>query len=85
MCVFIFIFISARVMRDENGGSRGFGFVSYQTPDQGTRRAPEKKKYFFLGITNFFLIFLVWVGSHFGHARYERCSIGIKGNRSPST
>jgi hypothetical protein len=26
---------SARVMRNENGESRGFGFVSYQTPDQG--------------------------------------------------
>ena len=27
---------SARVMRNESGESRGFGFVSYQTPDQGT-------------------------------------------------
>jgi len=27
--------ISARVMRNENGESRGFGFVSFQTPDQG--------------------------------------------------
>ncbi len=26
---------SARVMRDESGRSRGFGFVSYQTPTQG--------------------------------------------------
>ncbi|TFY56726.1 hypothetical protein EVJ58_g7457, partial [Rhodofomes roseus] len=26
--------VSARVMRNENGDSRGFGFVSYQTPDQ---------------------------------------------------
>lgn len=26
---------SARVMRNESGESRGFGFVSYQTPDQG--------------------------------------------------
>ncbi|EJC98246.1 uncharacterized protein FOMMEDRAFT_171180 [Fomitiporia mediterranea MF3/22] len=26
--------VSARVMRDESGRSRGFGFVSYQTPDQ---------------------------------------------------
>jgi polyadenylate-binding protein len=26
---------SARVMRNENGDSRGFGFVSFQTPDQG--------------------------------------------------
>ena len=26
---------SARVMRNENGDSRGFGFVSYQMPDQG--------------------------------------------------
>ncbi|KAF8518354.1 hypothetical protein BU17DRAFT_48641 [Hysterangium stoloniferum] len=26
--------VSARVMRNENGQSRGFGFVSYQTPDQ---------------------------------------------------
>ncbi|OCH86497.1 hypothetical protein OBBRIDRAFT_761221 [Obba rivulosa] len=26
--------VSARVMRNENGESRGFGFVSYQTPDQ---------------------------------------------------
>ncbi|OJA12539.1 hypothetical protein AZE42_07178 [Rhizopogon vesiculosus] len=25
--------VSARVMRNENGDSRGFGFVSYQTPD----------------------------------------------------
>ncbi|KAI0049238.1 hypothetical protein FA95DRAFT_1489682 [Auriscalpium vulgare] len=25
--------VSARVMRDERGNSRGFGFVSYQTPD----------------------------------------------------
>ena len=23
-------------MRNENGDSRGFGFVSFQTPDQGT-------------------------------------------------
>lgn len=29
--------ISARVMRNEGGESRGFGFVSYQTPDQGIR------------------------------------------------
>lgn len=28
--------VSARVMRNENGESRGFGFVSYQTPDQAT-------------------------------------------------
>ncbi|KAF5357025.1 hypothetical protein D9756_006674 [Leucocoprinus leucothites] len=28
--------VSARVMRDEAGASRGFGFVSYQTPDQAT-------------------------------------------------
>ena len=27
---------SARVMRNENGDSRGFGFVSFQTPDQGS-------------------------------------------------
>lgn len=27
--------LSARVMRNEAGESRGFGFVSYQTPDQG--------------------------------------------------
>ena len=26
---------SARVMRDDAGRSRGFGFVSYQTPEQG--------------------------------------------------
>ncbi|THH08058.1 hypothetical protein EW145_g2962 [Phellinidium pouzarii] len=26
--------VSARVMRDESGRSRGFGFVSFQTPDQ---------------------------------------------------
>ena len=26
---------SARVMRDENGGSRGFGFVSYHEPEHG--------------------------------------------------
>jgi polyadenylate-binding protein len=26
---------SARVMRNESGESRGFGFVSFQTPDQG--------------------------------------------------
>ena len=29
------IICSARVMRNEQGESRGFGFVSYQTPDQG--------------------------------------------------
>ncbi|GJJ14849.1 hypothetical protein Clacol_009117 [Clathrus columnatus] len=29
--------VSARVMRNENGQSRGFGFVSFQTPDQGVR------------------------------------------------
>ncbi|KAJ7689427.1 hypothetical protein B0H17DRAFT_1295651 [Mycena rosella] len=28
--------VSARVMRNENGESRGFGFVSYQTPDQAS-------------------------------------------------
>ncbi|KAH9031949.1 hypothetical protein EDB84DRAFT_1399473 [Lactarius hengduanensis] len=28
--------VSARVMRNENGDSRGFGFVSFQTPDQAT-------------------------------------------------
>lgn len=28
-------FSSARVMRNEVGESRGFGFVSFQTPDQG--------------------------------------------------
>ncbi|KIJ61840.1 hypothetical protein HYDPIDRAFT_115313 [Hydnomerulius pinastri MD-312] len=28
--------VSARVMRNENGDSRGFGFVSYQTPDQAS-------------------------------------------------
>ncbi|KAL5499262.1 hypothetical protein ACEPAH_1780 [Sanghuangporus vaninii] len=28
--------VSARVMRDENGRSRGFGFVSYQMPDQAS-------------------------------------------------
>ncbi|CCL99612.1 uncharacterized protein FIBRA_01630 [Fibroporia radiculosa] len=28
------LFTSARVMRNENGDSRGFGFVSYQMPDQ---------------------------------------------------
>ena len=27
--------VSARVMRGENGLSKGFGFVSYSTPDQG--------------------------------------------------
>lgn len=27
--------LSARVMRNELGDSRGFGFVSFQTPDQG--------------------------------------------------
>ncbi len=27
---------SARVMRNESGESRGFGFVSFQTPDQGS-------------------------------------------------
>ena len=27
---------SARVMRNEQGESRGLGFVSYQTPDQGS-------------------------------------------------
>jgi hypothetical protein len=26
---------SARVMRDESGGSRGFGFVSYHEPEHG--------------------------------------------------
>ena len=26
---------SARVMRDEKGGSRGFGFVSYHEPEHG--------------------------------------------------
>lgn len=31
---FSFLRYSARVMRDESGRSRGFGFVSYQTPDQ---------------------------------------------------
>ncbi|KZV99711.1 hypothetical protein EXIGLDRAFT_724268 [Exidia glandulosa HHB12029] len=29
--------VSARVMRDDRGNSRGFGFVSYQTPDQAAR------------------------------------------------
>ncbi|KAF8889597.1 hypothetical protein BD779DRAFT_1439034 [Infundibulicybe gibba] len=28
--------VSARVMRNENGDSRGFGFVSYRTPDQAS-------------------------------------------------
>ncbi|EGO29612.1 hypothetical protein SERLADRAFT_433578 [Serpula lacrymans var. lacrymans S7.9] len=28
--------VSARVMRNENGDSRGFGFVSFQTPDQAS-------------------------------------------------
>ncbi|KAF9443021.1 hypothetical protein P691DRAFT_779114 [Macrolepiota fuliginosa MF-IS2] len=28
--------VSARVMRDEGGASRGFGFVSFQTPDQAS-------------------------------------------------
>ncbi|KAJ7204787.1 hypothetical protein GGX14DRAFT_646305 [Mycena pura] len=28
--------VSARVMRNENGESRGFGFVSYQSPDQAS-------------------------------------------------
>ncbi|KAK2461225.1 hypothetical protein APHAL10511_006752 [Amanita phalloides] len=28
--------VSARVMRNENGDSRGFGFVSFQTPEQAT-------------------------------------------------
>ncbi|KAL0959659.1 hypothetical protein HGRIS_011360 [Hohenbuehelia grisea] len=28
--------VSARVMRSENGESRGFGFVSYQSPDQAS-------------------------------------------------
>ena len=28
---------SARVMRNESGDSRGFGFVSYQTPEQGKK------------------------------------------------
>ncbi|KAI0251082.1 hypothetical protein BJV78DRAFT_1392761 [Lactifluus subvellereus] len=28
--------VSARVMRNESGESRGFGFVSFQTPDQAT-------------------------------------------------
>ncbi|TFK49122.1 hypothetical protein OE88DRAFT_1663512 [Heliocybe sulcata] len=28
--------VSARVMRNDNGESRGFGFVSYQTPDQAS-------------------------------------------------
>lgn len=32
----ICVSLSARVMRNENGDSRGFGFVSFQTPDQGT-------------------------------------------------
>lgn len=27
--------ISARVMRDENGASRGYGFVSFYTPEEG--------------------------------------------------
>lgn len=27
--------LSARVMRNDAGDSRGFGFVSYQMPDQG--------------------------------------------------
>jgi hypothetical protein len=30
------LYQSARVMRNEVGESRGFGFVSYQTPDQGS-------------------------------------------------
>ncbi|KAG8832796.1 hypothetical protein FRC17_000619 [Serendipita sp. 399] len=29
--------VSARIMRNEHGQSRGFGFVSYQTPDQASR------------------------------------------------
>ncbi|KAG8897369.1 hypothetical protein FRB99_008203 [Tulasnella sp. 403] len=29
--------VSARVMRNENGQSRGFGFVSFQTPDQASQ------------------------------------------------
>ncbi|KAG8817202.1 hypothetical protein FRC19_011493 [Serendipita sp. 401] len=29
--------VSARIMRNEHGQSRGFGFVSYQTPDQAAR------------------------------------------------
>lgn len=29
--------VSARVMRDDRGNSRGFGFVSFQTPDQASR------------------------------------------------
>lgn len=27
--------VSARIMRNEQGQSRGFGFVSFQTPDEG--------------------------------------------------
>jgi hypothetical protein len=27
--------VSARIMRNEQGQSRGFGFVSYQSPEQG--------------------------------------------------
>ncbi|KAF8439043.1 hypothetical protein L210DRAFT_2241444 [Boletus edulis BED1] len=33
-CFVFLIVFSARVMRNESGDSRGFGFVSYQTPDQ---------------------------------------------------
>lgn len=29
--------VSARVMRDDRGNSRGFGFVSFQSPDQASR------------------------------------------------
>lgn len=36
LCMILSIVCSARVMRDESGRSRGFGFVSFQTPDQAS-------------------------------------------------
>lgn len=67
---------SARVMRNENGESRGFGFVSYQTPDQGkSPHPPLLTTYDQHAIVN----------SKCSHARYERCRPGIQTVGRPST